>query len=235
MASTKTPQHAGHPAGTPPPNIGATEFGGYDELGQPMYKDTADGPQCTTCGEMNGQHDAKCPNGTAAPIASGKPPAIDWDHLAPAVVMPSRLAPGSVKVDAVGTTPEAIRLRAEDSLGINTARVAAKANSSAKRARVDYHWDVQPVTSVAMGEAFSAALGKYAKYRPSEGHVPFRKEGTPDGQVTARTGVTGYYRLMSDGTVTSCDAADDGAFLGIRYSVRPLEQRGDTKRLPGTA
>lgn len=38
------------------------DFSGYDEDGNPMYRDTADGPQCTRCGGMNGEHEAGCPN-----------------------------------------------------------------------------------------------------------------------------------------------------------------------------
>jgi hypothetical protein len=40
----------------------STDFTGYDEHGQPMYRKTADGPQCTRCGQMNGIHDDGCPN-----------------------------------------------------------------------------------------------------------------------------------------------------------------------------
>jgi len=46
-----------------------TEYGldilaaaGYDEDGRPMYRNTADGPQCTRCGEMNGEHEDGCAN-----------------------------------------------------------------------------------------------------------------------------------------------------------------------------
>jgi hypothetical protein len=36
------------------------DFTGYD--GQPMYRATADGPQCAQCGRMNGEHQIGCPN-----------------------------------------------------------------------------------------------------------------------------------------------------------------------------
>jgi hypothetical protein len=38
------------------------DFSGLDESGQPLYRNTADGPQCTTCGQLSGQHDDDCPN-----------------------------------------------------------------------------------------------------------------------------------------------------------------------------
>jgi hypothetical protein len=38
------------------------DYSGYDEDGKPMYRNTADGPQCARCGEMNGEHEARCPN-----------------------------------------------------------------------------------------------------------------------------------------------------------------------------
>lgn len=39
-----------------------TDFSGYGADGQPMYRNTADGPQCAKCGRMNGEHDEDCPN-----------------------------------------------------------------------------------------------------------------------------------------------------------------------------
>jgi hypothetical protein len=41
------------------------EFSGYDEQGQPLYRATGDGPQCTRCGEMNGEHETGCWNARA--------------------------------------------------------------------------------------------------------------------------------------------------------------------------
>jgi hypothetical protein len=38
------------------------DFSGYDENGKPLYRATGDGPQCNSCGQMNGQHDDNCPN-----------------------------------------------------------------------------------------------------------------------------------------------------------------------------
>jgi hypothetical protein len=39
-----------------------TDYSGYDEDGQPMYRNTAGGPQCAKCGLMDGEHAADCPN-----------------------------------------------------------------------------------------------------------------------------------------------------------------------------
>jgi len=39
-----------------------TDYTGYDTDGHPMYRQTADGPQCAQCGLMDGSHDGGCPN-----------------------------------------------------------------------------------------------------------------------------------------------------------------------------
>lgn len=36
------------------------DFSGYNEKGQPMYRNTADGLQCTECGLLDGEHDKEC-------------------------------------------------------------------------------------------------------------------------------------------------------------------------------
>ena len=38
------------------------DFSGYDANGHPMYGNTADGPQCLACLEMNGDHSDGCDN-----------------------------------------------------------------------------------------------------------------------------------------------------------------------------
>jgi hypothetical protein len=149
--------------------------------------------------------------------------------------MPNKQTVGNIKVDVLKSVPEPLRLRAEASLAVNAKAVADKSGSEAKRARVNYCWDVQAVTDKAMGDALDKLWAKYAKYRPSEGDIPHRAENSPMGQITVRTGQPGYYKLGDDGVPVACTASDEGAFYGLRYSFRPLEQRGDPKRLPGTA
>lgn len=158
-----------------------------------------------------------------------------WDDLQPVVAMPNKTTPGDFKVNVLESVHAAIRERAEASLAINAKRVADKAGSNAKRARVDYHWDVQPFTLKPTAEGFVKQLAKYARYRPSTGDIPFKAENSPMGQVTCRTGDITWYKTGADGVPTACAATDDGAYLGLRFSVRPLEQRGGSKRLPGTA
>jgi hypothetical protein len=85
------------------------------------------------------------------------------------------------------------------------------------------------------GEKFVKMLTKYAKYRPSEGDIPHAGPTSPKGQVTVRTGDVRHYRKVADDEYVATEPATEGAFWGVRYSVRPLEQRGDTARLPGTA
>jgi hypothetical protein len=41
------------------------DFTGYDEQGQPMYRATGDGPQCTKCDELAGFHADGCQNAEA--------------------------------------------------------------------------------------------------------------------------------------------------------------------------
>lgn len=171
-------------------------------------------------------------DGQTAPDAAASP----WDALQAVVAMPSKpTGIGNFKVNVLKNVHPAIRQRAEASLAINTAAVADKAGSKSSRPRVDYHWDVQPVIDKAMAEAFDKAISKYAKYRPAEGDIEFKADESPMGQVTCRTGVPTHYKLPEDGVPVVCNENDEGAFWGIRYSVRPLEVRGDSKRLPGTA
>lgn len=167
--------------------------------------------------------------------AAAKAPEFDWDKLPEPVAMPNKTVPTTITANVLETVPEPIRKRAEASLAINTKRVAAKAASTAKRARVDYHWDLQPVTDAKMAEAFDKLITKYAKYRPADKPVPHAADDAPKGQVTARTGDPGHFRKDSDGNWAACAAGDDGATYGLRYSVRPFEQRQDATRLPGSA
>lgn len=163
------------------------------------------------------------------------PTPSEWAALDTPFDMPNKQNFGSIKVNVLESIDQNIRVRAEASLAINTVQVNAKTDSNAKRPRINYAWAVQKVASVEQGQRFSKALAKYAKYRPSEGNIPYRVEPSPMGQVTCRTGDVSYYRIGDDGIPVTCKPTDDGVFLGIRYSVRPLERRGDANRLPGTA
>lgn len=162
-------------------------------------------------------------------------PVSEWDELEPAVAMPNTVSVGNIKVNVLESVSDAIRSRAEASLAANAKAVADKADSTAKRPRVNYHWAVQKLASKEQGERFGKALSRYGKYRPATGDIPHRAEHSPMGQVTVRTGVICHYKLNDEGVPAVCGEKDEGAYLGLRYSVRPLEQRGDANRLPGTA
>lgn len=165
-----------------------------------------------------------------------KPPAeFDWSALAKPVVMPDKLSVGSITVDVIATVPAPIRERAEASLAINHKQVAAKAASTASRKRIAYHWDCQQVASTEMGDKFVALITKYAKYRPANKDIPHAAEGVAKGQVTARCGKPQHYRDAGEDGIVACDAKAAGAFVGVRYSVRPFEKRKDTATLPGAA
>ncbi len=161
-------------------------------------------------------------------------PQDEWATLAAPVAMPDRKPFQGITVKVVETVPEGIRMRAEASLSVNAAAVAAKAGSTANRKRVEYHWDVQPVASTEQGNRFINLLTKYSKYRPSDGDIPHCGDKSPKGQVTARTGEPTYYVTKDDGEVVDCASTDTGAYLGVRYSVRPFEQRKSTAHLPGS-
>ena len=183
------------------------------------------------------------PKDTAAPshdadgssVQDDRPePVSIWDALAEPIVMPNRIITETDKVDVLTVIPEPIRARAEQSLTINVERVKAAAGSTAKRARVDYHWECQPVTDMAMAAQFVTLLTRYAKHRPSGDTIPHAGPNSPSGQVTARCGSAQRYRRTNAGNIIPCTPDADGAFLGVRYSVRPFEQRKDTARAPGT-
>jgi len=157
---------------------------------------------------------------------------FDWSELDAPVAMPNKVTVSNTHVDVITLIPEPIRQRAETSLTVNAARVAAKAGSTAKRSRIDYHWSVQPVASKEMGAKFVALLAKYAKHRPSDVDVPHAGPDSPKGQVTARTGEPAHYVKGADGVPEAATPTADGAWLGVRYSVRPFEQRKDTARMP---
>lgn len=163
-----------------------------------------------------------------------KQPASEWDELPQPLAMPSTLAATVIKVDVLTTVPEPIRKRAEANLAINTARVAATANSTATRPRVDYHWDCQMVTDEDQGKRFGELLVKYAKYRPEDKTIPHIADGSPKGQITARPQAPAYYVNGTDGKPVAAAKDTPNAYLGVRYSVRPFEQRKGTARLPGT-
>lgn len=173
--------------------------------------------------------------GTTTPGNATAKPSFDWGTLAAPVAMPNKPTPSTIKVDVLATVPEPIRQRVEASLTINTERVNAKAKSTAKRARVDYHWECQPVTDEAMGAEFVKLATKYAKYRPSDKDIPHAGPTSPKGQITVRAGAPGHFRKGEDGAPVACAADADGAFYGVRYSARPFEQRNDSARMPGTA
>lgn len=173
----------------------------------------------------------------AGPETPAETPAeFSWELLKPAVPMPLKQStPGTIKVNVLESVHEHIRERAESSLTINTARVAAKSTSSASRARVNYHWDVQEVPDTVWGQKFGKALEKYAKYRPAEGDIPHMGDGVAKGQVTVRHGDPTWFITPEDGPPEPVSEGTEGAYLGVRYSVRPLEQRSQANRLPGTA
>jgi len=157
---------------------------------------------------------------------------FDWSELGAPVAMPNKVTVSNTVIDVVTTIPEPIRQRAETSLTVNAARVAAKAGSTAKRSRIDYHWSVQPVATKEMGAKFAGLLTKYAKHRPAEGDVPHAGPDSPKGQVTARTGEPAHYITPEGGVPEPATPTAEGAWLGVRYSVRPFEQRKDTARMP---
>src|SRR5215469_9929569 len=106
------------------------------------------------------------------PPAGAETPADPWAELAPAVAMPTKQGFTGISIDVLAKVPEPIRQRAESSLTVNAARVAAKAGSTAKRVHVNYHWDLQPVSTRQLGEEFAKLLTKYAKYRPADKPIP---------------------------------------------------------------
>lgn len=187
------------------------------------------------------------PNSTPAPAvddtpqpepqaeANGTSDGFDWNAMADPIVMPTKAAVTPVVANVLETVPEPIRVRAEASLALNTAAKAAKAGSTARRARVVYHWDFQPVTDDKMAAAFDRLLSKYAKYRPNVQEIPHAHETSPRGQVTARLGAPGWFVRDETGEFVPCQPAEPNAMYGLRYSVRPFEQRKDTARIPGTA
>lgn len=164
-----------------------------------------------------------------------EPAVSDWATLPEPIPMPSKVAFTGFTVDVIAKVPAIIRERAEKSLAINTVRVAKAASSDAKRARVDYLWDIQPVPTKERGEEFKALITKYAKYRPESDDLAYADPVSPKGQVTVRCGDPAYYAKAEDGTYFMPALTTPDAFLAVRYSVRPLEQRTATKRLPGTA
>lgn len=181
------------------------------------------------------QADDATPQADQQLTANGTADSFDWNAMADPIVMPTRAAVTPVVANVLETVPEPIRVRAETSLMLNTAAKAAKAGSTARRARVTYHWDFQPVTDDKMAAAFDRLLSKYAKYRPNVREIPHAHETSPRGQVTARLGAPGWFVRDETGEFVPCQAAEPNAMYGLRYSVRPFEQRKDTARVPGTA
>jgi hypothetical protein len=157
-----------------------------------------------------------------------------WDFLAPPVTSPTVTARPGASVNVLFAVPAQIRQRAEKSLAINTKRVLGAAASTADRVRVDYHWDVQPLPDDKIAADFRDLLTKYAKHRPSSDALPHADAASPKGQVTARCGKPSWFRTNAGGEAVTCDKTEQGAYFGVRYSVRPFEHRKDTTKLPGS-
>jgi len=159
---------------------------------------------------------------------------MDWDTLPEPVAMPTRVVEVRISPKVLESVPEPIRKRAETSLAINAELVAKKEGSTSARKRVNYRWDVQRVATTEMGVKFKNMLVKYAKYRPADVDIPHRADNSPKGQVTARAGAPTYYVTNEDGTYAEANESAPGAYLGVRYSVRPFEARSDAARAPGS-
>jgi len=170
------------------------------------------------------------PDGSAPVVAIG----FDWTALKPAVRMPNKVSVGNIKVNVLESVPEPIRKLAESSLDINAKAVAAKSGSKAKRARVNYEWDVQPVNDKAMAEALDRLFAKYAKYRPATGDIPHRADHSPMGQITVRTGEPGYYRVPESGEPEDRQREAQG-HVGHRDVVTEAELYGGEHDQDGAA
>jgi hypothetical protein len=163
------------------------------------------------------------------------PAAFDWDTLGDVLVMPNKVGTPSTVVDVMTTVPAAIRRRAEANLAANAIAVAKVSESTARKPRPDYVWVVQPVPTREIGLDFCGHLVQYAKYRPASATLEYAHLNAPRGQVTARFGEPSWYvNGLGDVPVAATEAAD-GAYLGVRWSVRPFENRSGAARLPGTA
>lgn len=181
----------------------------------------ADGAQADAAQEDGAQADAT--------------PVDEWDALPEPKVMENKTVATGSRANVLVTIPAPIRKRAEQSLTENSKRKAAAAASNATRLRVDYHWQIQPVTSIEQGKRFADALTKYAKYRPENLPIEFIGPDSPLGQITARCGDVSWYFTHEDGETTTSDASTQGAYLGVRYSVRPFEARNTAARVPGAS
>lgn len=171
----------------------------------------------------------------AAAMAATDPPQDEWAALPAAVPMPAKKAAPPVRPNVLETVPDPIRERLEQSLALSCKAKAKAAASSAKRPRIDYDWQLQPVSDVDQGKRFIGHCAKYAKYRPTNTTIPHRQDGTPDGQITVRTGDPLFFIATDKGYDVAPDAKAEGAFLAVRFSARPFENRNDTARLPGSA
>ena len=166
-----------------------------------------------------------------------KPPdetPFNWNDLETPLLMPDRIAYPPVARDVISEVPAAIRMRIEDQLAINVVAIKKAAVSAAKRPRIDYEYRVQRVPDTKVGEEYREYLKLYAKHRPEDGTIPHKHGTSPFGQITIRTGEVRAYRLLSSGIPVACDATEDGAFLGVRYSARPFEERSGARKLPGS-
>lgn len=159
---------------------------------------------------------------------------MDWDTLPEPVAAPVRVVDVRISPKVLESVPEPIRKRAEANLAVNTALVAKKSGSTSARKRIPYDWQVQRVASEQMGVKFKNMLVKYAKYRPADAEIPHAGENSPKGQVTARAGEPTYFVNNEDGTYEQAEKDAPGAYLGVRYSVRPFEARSDSARVPGS-
>jgi len=147
--------------------------------------------------------------------------------------MPSKLVTAAKRVDVLAEIPERIRKELEHSLMKTVARYAAKADSTAKRVRIEPYWALFVVATEDMGAEFSKLAARYAKYRPADKDMPHADVDSPKGQITVRTGAVTRYRQTDAGPVASPDASPAESFLAVRYSARPFEGRKDTSKAPG--
>lgn len=165
------------------------------------------------------------------------PAAINWDELLPAVDAPAPISNVGAKTNVRESIHTHIRRRAEESLG-KTMDAIAKAKAAGRQENtVPPQWKLQPTASLAMAEAFAKDLKKYALHRPAReewGETPLEHyvAGSPTGQVTARAAAVVIETKDGKTTtrsVTDVDkTADPTPQFGVRYAVKPLENRKPT-------
>jgi hypothetical protein len=65
--------------------------------------------------------------------------------------------------------------------------------------------------------------------------IPHAGSDSPRGQITVRVGLPVWFINGDDGIPVATAEGVEGAYLGVRFSARPREQRDGGTRLPGTA